>query len=307
MLVYFLKRCIQIIPVVIGISVLTFFLTRLTGDPTALILGLDATPDAIARFRAENGLDQPLVVQYLRFLAGALRGDFGISIRYREPAMDLFMERVPATIQLAGTALLMSIIIGIPLGVLAALRRDSLFDNGVRLLALLGQAVPTFYFGLLMIILLSVQLRWLPTGGRGDGDWRHLFMPAFTLAIGLVALIARFARSSVLEVMENDYIRTARAKGLSEAGVVIGHMMKNSMLPVVTIIGLQVGALLSGAVITETVFAWPGIGRLAVQAVFQRDFPVVQVVVMMTALVFVVSNLVVDLIYAYLDPRIRFG
>jgi peptide/nickel transport system permease protein len=304
---FLLRRILQTIPVLLGISIAVFSLTRLTGDPAALILGVEATPEALERFRQENGLNDPIPVQYVRFLRGALRGDFGQSIRYREPALELFAERVPATLQLAGASMLLAIAFGIPMGVIAALNRNSWVDNLMRFLTLFGQAVPTFYIGLMLIILVAVRLTWLPTGGRGGGDLEHVILPAVTLATYLVALIARFTRSSMLEVLEQDYVRTARAKGLQEQRVIGVHVLKNAMLPVVTVIGLQVGGLLSGAVITETVFAWPGIGRLAIQAVFQRDFPVVQVTVMITALVFVMTNLFVDLIYGFLDPRIRFG
>lgn len=307
MSVYLLKRLAQTIPVLIGISLLTFMLTRLTGDPAVLILGVEQPPEAYEKFRQENGLYDPLPVQYARFMLGVIRGDFGTSIRYREPALDLFVERLPATIELSGASLILSIVMGIPLGIIAALKRNSWIDNLVRVSTLFGQAVPTFYFGLMLIILFAVQFKFFPTGGRVDEGWRGLFLPALTLAVNLAPPIARFMRSSMLEVMGYDYIRTARAKGLQEWTVVVGHMLKNAMLPVVTIIGLQIGGLLSGAVITETVFAWPGIGRLAVQAVFQRDFPVVQVVVMITALVYVFTNLLVDLVYGFLDPRIRFG
>ncbi|MGH2402919.1 MAG: ABC transporter permease [bacterium] len=302
---FVLRRLPQVIVVLFGVSLVTFSLVRLTGDPAVLLLGEGATREAIAETRAELGLDRPLHVQYGLFLANALRGDFGESLRYRQSAVSLFTERIPATLELAGAALLLALTIGLPIGIAAALRPQSTFDGLVRGFALVGQAVPGFYLGLVAIIVFGAQLRILPTGGRGT--LAHLVLPAATLAAFQIAVVARFARGSMLEVLGEDFVRTARAKGLQRSRVVMRHALRNALIPVVTIIALQVGTLLSGALVTETVFAWPGVGRLAVQAIYTRDFPVVQVTVMVTAVLFVVINLLTDLIYMLLDPRVRVG
>lgn len=302
---FVLRRVPQLIVVLFGVSLVTFSLVRLTGDPAVLLLGEGATKQAITETRAELGLDRPLHVQYALFLANALRGDFGESLRYRQSAITLFTERLPATLELAGAALLLALAIGLPIGVAAALRPQSLFDGLVRGLALVGQAVPGFYLGLVAIIVFGAQLHLLPTGGRGT--LAHLILPAATLAAFQIAVVARFARGSMLEVLGEDFVRTAQAKGLQRSRVVVRHALRNALIPVVTIVALQVGTLLSGAVVTETVFAWPGVGRLAVQAIYTRDFPVVQVTVMITAVLFVVINLLTDLVYVLLDPRVRVG
>jgi peptide/nickel transport system permease protein len=242
-------------------------------------------------------------VQYARFLARALRGDFGVSLRYRQSALSLFAERLPATLELTAAALLLALAIGLPVGVVAALRPNSGFDGLVRGAALVGQAIPGFYLGLVAIIVFGAHLKLLPTGGRGT--LAQLILPAATLAAYQIAVVARFARGAMLEVLGEDFVRTARAKGLTRARVVAGHALRNALIPVVTIVALQFGTLLSGAVVTETVFSWPGVGRLAVQAIYTRDFPVVQVTVMVTAVLFVVINLLADVVYVIVDPRIR--
>ena len=302
---FLLRRVPQLVVVLFGVSVVAFGLVRLTGDPVTMLLGESATTEAVEEMRAELGLDRPIYVQYGRFIANALRGDFGESLRYRQSALSLFVERLPATLELAGAALLLALAIGLPVGVMAALRPQSIFDTAVRGLALVGQAIPGFYLGLVAIIVFGAQLHLLPTGGRGS--LAHLVLPAATLASFQIAVVARFARGAMLEVLGEDYVRTARAKGLRRSRVVVGHALRNALIPVVTIVALQVGTLLSGAVVTETVFAWPGVGRLAVQAIYTRDFPVVQVTIMVTAGLFVVINLLTDLLYVMLDPRIRVG
>jgi len=304
MTTYILRRLLQIIPTLLGITLVTFVLVRLTGDPATMMLPPETPPEAVAQFRHELGLDQPLHVQYLKFLLNAARGDFGMSIRYREPVSKLFLERLPATLELGGTALVLSILIGVPTGILSSVRKNSWLDNFARLGALFGQAIPTFYLGLMLIIVVSVQLRWLPTGGRGT--LRQLILPALTLAAYLTAIIARFTRGAMLDALSQDYVRTARSKGLNESGVLWRHVLKNAMIPVITVIGLQVGNVLAGSVITETVFAWPGVGRLMVSSITTRDFPIVQATVMIIALIFVTVNLLVDLMYAWLDPRIKY-
>ncbi len=298
------RRFLQVIPVLICITLVTFILVRLTGDPVALMLPLDSPPEAIQRLRHELGFDRPVYIQYLVFITNALRGDLGISARYREPVLTLFLERVPATLELGGAALGLSILVGIPVGILTAVKRNSWLDTFVRFAALFGQAVPIFYLGLILMMVFAVQLRLLPTGGRGT--WQHLVLPTLTLSTYLVALITRFTRGAMLDVLSQDYVRTARAKGLSETSVLSRHVLKNAMIPVVTVIGLQVGNVLAGAVITETVFAWPGVGRLMVTAIMTRDFSVVQGTVAILALVFVLVNLVVDLAYGWLDPHVRY-
>ncbi len=300
----FLRRFLQIIPVLILISIVTFSVTRLSGDPTTLLLPLDATEEQRENLREQLGLNEPLPVQYLSFVGGVLQGDFGESFRYRQPALEIVMERVPATLELAAASLALALVVGLPAGVISAMRHGTATDGVVQFGAFIGQAMPPFYTGLLLLVFLGINVDWIPTGGREPGSLRHLLLPALTLAPFMIAIIARFTRSSVLDVMSRDYVRTARSKGISERRVMTRHVLRNALIPVITVIGLQVGALLGGAVITEVVFGWPGIGRLAVTSVLQRDFPVVQAVVMLTAVVFVFVNLIVDLLYTWMDPRI---
>ena len=305
MTTYILKRLIQVIPVLLGITIVAFVLVRLTGDPATIMLPPETPQETVDAFRKEYGLDQPVYIQYLQFIGGALTGDFGKSLRYKEPVSSLFFERLPATLELAAGSMAIAIFIGIPIGVLSAIKKNSWLDTITRFLALFGQAVPSFYLGLMLIMIVAVQWRMLPTGGRGT--MAQLALPAITLGVHLLALTARFSRGAVLDVMRQDYVRTGRAKGLNERLLLMRHIMKNAMIPIVTVIGLQVGAMFSGAVVTETVFSWPGIGRLMVQAISTRDFPIVQATVMIVALIFVVVNLLVDLTYAWLDPRIKYG
>jgi ABC-type dipeptide/oligopeptide/nickel transport system permease component len=305
MTTYILKRLIQVIPVLLGITIVAFVLVRLTGDPATIMLPPETPQETVDAFRKEYGLDQPVYIQYLQFIGGALTGDFGKSLRYKEPVSTLFFERLPATLELAAGSMAIAIFVGIPIGVLSAVKKNSWLDTITRFLALFGQAVPSFYLGLMLIMIVAVQWRMLPTGGRGSTA--QLILPAITLGVHLLALTARFSRGAVLDVMRQDYVRTGRAKGLNERLLLMRHVMKNAMIPIVTVIGLQVGAMFSGAVVTETVFSWPGIGRLMVQAISTRDFPIVQATVMIVALIFVVVNLLVDLTYAWLDPRIKYG
>ncbi len=277
---------------------------RLSGDPIVLILPPDAPTAEVFRVRREMGLDQPLWVQYLVFLRNAVRGDFGQSIHFRQPAFAVALERIPATLQLAVTAFALAVMVAVPVGILAAVRRYTLYDHLGMLLALLGQSVPTFFLGILLLLVFAVWFPLLPIGGTGTPA--HLVMPAVTLGAFAMASIARLTRSAMLEVLSQDYVRTARAKGLREATVVLRHGFRNALIPVVTIMGLQFGTLLGGAVVTETIFAWPGIGRLAIQSIFNRDYPVVQATVFLAAVAFVAVNLAVDVLYAVLDPRIRY-
>ncbi len=249
------------------------------------------------------GFDDPFLVQYGRFLYGALRGDFGQSVRHGEPAFDLVMERMPATFELSGAALLIALCLAIPAGIVSAVRRNSLLDYVSTVVALLGQSMPTFWLGIMLILLFSVQLNLLPSSGRGG--WQHLLLPAVTLGLFTTARITRLTRSGMLEVLNQDYIRTARAKGVANPPVVWKHALKNAAIPIVTIVGIELGTLLGGSVITETIFAWPGVGRLSVQAIYNRDYPVVQAAVFTLSATFVLVNLFVDVLYTYLDPRIR--
>jgi peptide/nickel transport system permease protein len=304
MLQYVANRIVLTLPVLAGILLVSFMLTHISGDPTDLILPADATEAARQAFREKHGLDQPVWVQFASFSWHALKGDFGNSLRFGNSAISLVTERLGATTELAVAALTLAVVIGVPAGVVAAYWRNTPVDIAVRGLTLLGQAVPSFYLGILSIVIFAVWLGWLPTGGRGT--WGQLFLPAATLSLNIVALIARVTRSCMLDVLGQDYIRTARAKGLGETPVVWIHALRNAFIPVLTVIGLQVGFLMGGVIVTETVFSWPGVGRLAVQAIYARDFPVVQAVVFLFAMVFVIVNLVVDLLYAALDPRIRY-
>jgi peptide/nickel transport system permease protein len=301
---YILRRLLLTLPVLAGIVLITFLLTRLSGDPTDLLLPPNATDEAREAFRSVNGLDRPLWEQFITFAIKAVTGDFGTSLRFEQPAMQLVLDRLPATAELAAATMVIALSIGIPAGVIAATQRGHMADGLIRAIMLLGQAVPSFFLGVLGIIIFATWLRWLPTGGRGD--WSQLVLPATTLAFNLVALIARVTRSCMLDVLKQDYVRTARAKGVWESRVIWLHALRNAFIPVLTVIGLQVGLLLGGVVVTETIFSWPGVGRLAIQAIYARDFPVVQAVVFVFAVIFVLVNLVVDLLYALLDPRIGY-
>jgi len=286
-----------------SVVTVVFIVMRLSGDPVPLLLPPDAPIAEIHRVRAEMGLDRPILVQYGVFIRQAIRGDFGRSIHFRVSAMKVVWERVPATIQLALASFLCAVVIAIPAGILSAVKRGSAYDNAVMGVALVGQAAPTFYIGIMLILIFSLHLGLFPTSGRGD--WRHVVLPAITLGAFAMASIARITRSAVLEILRADFIRTARAKGLPEFWTIAKHTMKNAAIPIVTIVGLQFGNLLGGAVVTETIFSWPGIGRLAIQSIYNRDYPIVQACVFLTAAMFVVLNFLVDVTYGILDPRIR--
>ncbi|MFN8524377.1 MAG: ABC transporter permease [Chloroflexota bacterium] len=299
-----LERLAHALFVVFGVSLIAFLLVHLTGDPATLLLPLDATPEARAEFSRAMGFDRPLAAQYLDFLVRAVRGDFGNSLRFQQPAMGLVIERLPATAQLAAVAMGLAIIIGVPAGVLAGVRRGSWLDRASMLLSLAGQCLPSFWVGLMLIIVFAVQLRLLPVSG--GGTVLHLVLPGLTLSFYTMALVARLLRSNMLDAMSSDYIRTARAKGLNERAVVVRHALKNAAIPVVTVIGLSAGYLLGGAVIVEQVFAYPGLGRLVYQAISNRDVPLVQAFVVFIALVVLSINLVVDVAYTLVDPRVRY-
>jgi ABC-type dipeptide/oligopeptide/nickel transport system permease component len=292
----------HLLVVMLGTATLVFVVLRLTGDPAMMVAPPGATLDDLAAIRRELGLDHSIGMQYVEFLRKLAVGDLAESFRYRRPALEIVSERAGATVQLALVAQLLAIVIAIPLGVVAAIRRDSWLDATLTGLATLGQSIPHFWLGLMAIVVFAVQLGWLPTSGRGG--WSHLVLPAITLSSYSMASLTRLMRSSVLEVLGSDYIRTARAKGLGTGPVLFKHALKNAMIPLLTLIGLQLGVLLSGAVIVETVFAWPGIGRLIIEAIHTRDYPLVQAGVVLMALLFVIVNQGVDLCYRWLDPRV---
>ena len=300
---YAVSRLAQTALVVFLSLTAVFAMVRLSGDPVLLFMPMDIQAKDVNEFRQRLGFNDPLPVQYARFVGGALRGDFGESLRYRRDAMGLVLERFPATLLLAGASLLLTLAVAVPLGVLSAVRRDGFLDHVGTISAVLGQATPGFWLGLMLIYLFSVQLRWLPTGGIGSAA--HLVMPSIVLAAFYSARITRLTRSAVLEVLGEEYILTARAKGLSEGRVIGKHTLRNSAIPIVTLAGLELGQILGGAVITETIFAWPGLGRLTVQALLNRDFPVVLAAVFFISVTYTLLNLLVDLLYGWLDPRVR--
>ncbi len=304
MLKYILKRLLYAVFVLFGAATIVFFLARMTGDPISIMLPPDATQEQVNRLTAQFGLDQPILQQYVIFLGNLLRLDFGYSLRYFQPVFGLIVERLPATLKLAGAALGFALIVAIPAGIIAALKRNTIVDQGIMALIVMGQAMPVFWVGMLMIMLFSVQLRWLPTGGYGG--LRYLVLPAIALGMHYMALTARLLRSSLIEVLGTDYVRTARAKGVMPKKVITGHALRNSMLPTVTVIGLQIGGLLGGSVVTETVFAWPGVGQLLIQSINARDFPMIQACIILLAGVFVLVNLIVDILYMFIDPRITY-
>lgn len=281
---------------------LIFVVLRLSGDPAEIMLGPDASQAALETFRKQHGFDQPIIGQYVGYITSLLKGDLGNSLLYRRPVTELFAQRLPATIELASAAIAIAMIVGIPAGILAAMRHNSIFDRGSMFTAVIGQSMPGFFVGIMLILLLSLRLQWLPSSGRGT--MLHLVMPALTLATGLMAGLARMTRSAVLEVKGADYIRTARAKGLKPRDVLTSHLLRNASLPVFTMAGMWVAGLVGGAAVTESVFAWPGMGRLIVEAVSRRDYATVQSVVLVVTATVVIVNLLVDITYGWLDPRI---
>jgi ABC-type dipeptide/oligopeptide/nickel transport system permease component len=305
MSVYVARRLVQSLVVLLGISVVVFVILHLTGDPTLLMLPPDVSAEEVARFRKAMGFDDPLPVQYWRFLRGVLHGNFGNSLRHDEPALGLVFERMPATLELTAVALGVALLLAIPAGIVSAVFRNTALDYVSTVVALIGQAMPTFWLGIMLILVFAVGFQVLPSSGRGG--LANLVLPAITLGLFTTARTMRLTRSALLEVLGQDYVRTARAKGVAERGVVWKHALRNASIPVITIVGLELGTLLGGAVITETIFAWPGVGRLSVQAIYNRDYPLVQASVFVLASIFVLVNLAVDLVYTYLDPRIRLG
>jgi peptide/nickel transport system permease protein len=300
----YLRQIMQASIVLLNVSIVVFVLVRVVpGDPARLMLGMEATDEAVRAARTQFGFDRPFYVQYAQFIGGALRGDLGQSVRFRRPVGDLVRETFPATVELALAATLIALALAVPAGIYAAVHRGGLLDRALMAGTLIGQAMPIFWLGIMLITLFSVRLGWLPTSGRGS--LAQLVMPSVTLSTYVMALLARLTRSNMLDVLREHYVRTARAKGLREIVIVHKHALMSAALPIITVLGLQVGALLSGAVVTETVFNWPGIGTLALRAIQQRDYPVVQGVVLVSAALFVLINGTVDVAYRYLDPRIR--
>ena len=300
---YLLARLGQTLLVVACSLTAVFFMMRLGGDPVLLFLPMDIQAKDVNEFRQRLGFNDSLLVQYGRFVGGAVRGDFGESLRYRRGALGLVLERLPETVKLAAAALVLAFGVAAPVGVLSAVRRGSIFDYLGMGGAVLGQAVPGFWFGLMLILFFSVRLGWLPTGGTGS--FAHYIMPSIVLAAFYAARVARITRSSILEILGEDYVLAARAKGLGEMAVVVKHALRNAAIPIVTLAGLDLGQLLGGAVITETIFAWPGVGRLTVQALLNRDFPVVLAAVFVLSVTYTLINLGVDILYGWLDPRTR--
>jgi len=300
---YILRRILFSLFALVGVAFITFIAVFASGDPVALLLPPEANEAQIQEFRMQMGLDQPLPIQFAVFAGKAVQGDFGRSLRHDLPAMALVLERLPATMLLAFTAVIFASAIGIPLGILAAAKKGSWIDDIVVTLSTLGLAAPTFWIGTMLIVVFAVELRWLPPSG-GD-SWDRLIMPAATLALGFIAVLARFTRSGMLDVLSREYITTARAKGLPARAVMFGHALRNTLIPIVTLLGLEMGQLLGGAVVTENVFAWPGIGRLVVSSVASRDVPLVVASVLVTSALFIVVNLIVDLLYSVINPMVR--
>ena len=303
---YLIRRILTTIPLLLGVVlVVTISFDLIPGDPAALILGEFGTPEAIAALRTDLGLDRSLPVRYFDYVGDILRGDLGQSIRDKRPVTEILAETFPFTVLLAVAAIALVLLVGIPIGIAAAARPGSWVDNTIRVASLAGLSMPVFWTGIVFMVIFSVNLRWFPVSGTGT--WRHLVLPAVTLALPSIAVVARMTRATVLEVLREDYIRTARAKGVGDLSLLYKHTLRNALIPVVTVLGLQLGQMLGGAVLTETVFAWPGVGRLTVFAIFNRDFVLMQGLVLVLAFVYVMVNLLVDLSYGLIDPRVRYG
>jgi peptide/nickel transport system permease protein len=303
MIRFVLVRLFRALITILAVVTFAFVVLRMSGDPAQVMLGPDVPQDSVDAFRKAWGLDQPLWIQYIAYLKSIFTGDFGVSMRDKASALRLVMDRVPATLQLTVPALILKLVIGIPAGVYAALHRQSFADRGVILLAILGFTIPSFVMGLVLVLIFSVMLGLLPSGGQDT--WMHGILPTITMSIGGIGILARFSRSAMIEVMGQPYIRTASAKGLKWSDVVWSHALPNAAVPIVTIVGFMVGSLIAGAVVVESIFSWPGIGRLLVVSVSNRDLAVVQCILLIIAATMVVSNLVVDLLYGWLDPRLR--
>lgn len=311
MAVYLLRRLLQVIPVLFGVTLIVFLMIRLKGDPVQQLVPDWYSEAQVAEVRAAYGFDRPIYLQYFDFISRAVRGDFGVSFRNRVPAWELVSEALPWTARLALTAFVFAVVVALPLGILSALNRNTPIDLVITGLSVWGRSLPNFWLGIMFILLFAVVLRWFPVSGTGfiSGQplWKHLFLPALTLSMGLVTTLTRLIRSSMLEVLREEHVTTAYAKGLRRFTVIGRHVLRNALIPVVTVLGLQLAWLLGGAVIIEQVFAWPGMGRLMLQAIYARDNAVVQAALLVSSLIIVFSNLLVDLLYSVLDPRIRYS
>ena len=300
---FVIRRLLMTAVMLFLVMLTAFLLAHLTGDPVRLMVPEDASERQIAELRHELGLDRPLPVLFAEYVTHALRGDLGPSIRYRKPTLSLILERLPATVELSSAAMAIALVIAVPIGIISAVRPGSVLDAVTSTAAIVGQALPPFWIGIMLIVLFAVHLGWVPAAGRGGLG--HLVLPAITLSLFPMARLARVLRSSLLDVLHEDYIRTARAKGLAERRVIVRHGLRSACIPLLTVAGLTYGSILGGTIITESVFAWPGVGRLALEAVYNRDFPLVQAIVLVAASMFIFINLFVDVAYGWLDPRIR--
>ena len=302
---YLFSRLVQSLLVIFGVFVLVFFMVRLTGDPATLMMPREASPEEVEAFRHAMGFDRPLIVQFFDFVSGAVVGDFGNSLHYRLPALPLILERLPATIELASVALLISVVVAVPLGLIGGSRPGSVWDAMARTVGLFGQSIPNFWLALILILVFAVRLRWFPSFGRDEP--KSVVLPAIALGVFTMGQLVRLTRSAVLEIRSEDYIRTAYSKGLRSRVIYLRHVLRNAAIPLVSVIGVQFGYMLGGSIYIETIFSWPGLGRLAADSIGVRDFPMVQAIAVFTSFVVVVLNLLTDLAYALIDPRIRYG
>lgn len=302
---FILKRLVQSVVAIVGVTIVVFFLIRLSGDPVAAMMPPEASAKDYEVMRVKLGMDKPLYIQYWRFFSSIFHGDLGISLRYQQPCLIMFADKFPNTVLLSTSAMFIAVIIGVPMGIISAVRANSWIDNFGKIFALLGQAMPVFWLGLMLILVFAVSLHLLPVAGMGT--WKNLVMPAFTLGWFSAASLLRMTRSSMLDVLDTEYIKLARIKGVGETAVVMKHALKNATIPIVTLGTINFVTLLTGTVITETIFAWPGVGRLVVESIGARDFPMIQASVLIFAFMFVFANLFLDVLYAYIDPRIRYG
>ncbi len=302
---YFISRLVQSVFLLFGVLLLVFVMVRVTGDPAALMMPREASPEDVEAFREKMGFNDPTLVQFGRFISGAITGDFGNSLHFKTPAMPMVVDRLPATVQLALTGLVFAVLVGIPLGLVGGFNPGSAIDNIGRFLALLGQSVPNFWLALIMILFFAVRLRWFPTFGRDE--WKSVIMPAFVLGLPVMGQVVRMTRSAVLEIRGEDFIRTAHSKGLMPRTIYIKHVLRNVAIPLVSVIGIQFGYMLGGSIYIEFIFAWPGMGQLLQQSIGWRDFPLVQALAVFTSAIVLGLNLLTDMAYAIIDPRIRYG
>ena len=302
---YFFSKLIQSLLLLFGVLFLVFMMVRVTGDPAALMLSREASPEQLEAFREEMGFNDPVLIQFNRFMKGAIKGDFGNSLHFKTPALPLVLERLPATVQLASVGLLMAVLIGIPIGLIGGFTPGSLMDSIGRAIALIGQSVPNFWLGLMMILYLGVKLGWFPTFGRDQ--WNSVIMPAFVLGLPVMGQLVRLTRSAVLEIRGEDFIRTAHSKGLEPRTIYFKHVLRNVAIPLISVIGVQFGYMLGGSIYIEAIFSWPGMGGLLEQSIGWRDFPLVQAIAVFTSLIVLMLNLLTDMAYSIIDPRIRYG